>query len=470
MLLIYDETGISHSIPLIDFHTHIGKVKIATTKGSSQRINQPQDILKLYAKLQYELVERINQNIEKYSITLPEVEKFAQPLFPSVKTIYSVNETKTRGWLVDKIVTFPFNDIFHTQTQPKFVKSNKYVRHQTIHTFDHSFRFIPFCRVDPTDPDSNQEVLESIGLGMNGLKLHPLSQGWINKIISPETKQILQTAGDLRIPVIFDVPNKGVALDITTITQETREAQDTPVNVVLGHSGFDYSSSEIFECITQEGMFAETSGMRGKDVEIFFANLMEFVPNWEKKIVFGTDHNYFSVLQAADIISFLLSNKFKNLLDEKEQTVNPIYAISNILGGNAFNLIPVSWIKTDKKTKSTSRKHRIKLEIFQKGLKKFLSIEGKYTKIDLGENPKKNQILQIITFGEKKAKISFTLQETASGEEIILRPTPPELQKVDFISTKTPLQIVKNVKPSRSDKKIKLEKFSELLLERTSQD
>ncbi|MHA2343682.1 MAG: hypothetical protein ACXADW_17590 [Candidatus Hodarchaeales archaeon] len=230
MLIIVDQNDESHSIPLVDFHTHIGRVKIATTKGSSQRINQPQDILNLYAKLQYELVERINQNANQYSITLPDVEKLAQPLFLSV--IYSINETKTRGWLVDKIVTFPFNDIFHTQTQPKFIKSNRYVRHQ-VHTFDHCFRFTPFCRVDPTDSESNQEVLDSIEQGMNGLKLHPLSQGWIKQIVSPETNQILQTAGGLRIPVIFDVPNKGVAADITSITQEARKEQEFPVNRYL---------------------------------------------------------------------------------------------------------------------------------------------------------------------------------------------------------------------------------------------
>jgi predicted TIM-barrel fold metal-dependent hydrolase len=467
LLIIVDQNDESHSIPLVDFHTHIGRVKIATTKGSSQRINQPQDILNLYAKLQYELVERINQNANQYSITLPDVEKLAQPLFLSVKTIYSINETKTRGWLVDKIVTFPFNDIFHTQTQPKFIKSNRYVRHQ-VHTFDHCFRFTPFCRVDPTDSESNQEVLDSIEQGMNGLKLHPLSQGWIKQIVSPETNQILQTAGGLRIPVIFDVPNKGVAADITSITQEARKEQEFPVNVVLGHSGFDYSSSEIFECLAQEGIFAETSGMRGKDVEIFFDNLMAHVPNWENKIVFGTDHNYFSVLQAADVISYLFSNKFTNLLDERDQAVESICAISKILGGNALNLIPVSWKKPESKVKS--KKYRLKLGIFQKATKNFISTEGKFIKIDLGENMKKNQILQIITFGEKEARLSFSLQETSTGEEVILRSIPLELQKLDFTSTWDPIEIARIVKPSRGDKKIKLEKFNELLIEGTSQD
>ena len=35
----------SYSFPLNDLHTPIGKVSIETTKGPSQRINRPQDIL-----------------------------------------------------------------------------------------------------------------------------------------------------------------------------------------------------------------------------------------------------------------------------------------------------------------------------------------------------------------------------------------------------------------------------------------
>jgi hypothetical protein len=83
---------------------------------------------------------------------------------------------------------------------------------------------------------------------------------------------------------------------------------------------------------------------------------------------------------------------------------------------------------------------------------------------------KKNQFLQIITFGEKEARLSFSLQETSTGEEVILRTIPLEAQKVDFTSNRDPIEIMKIVKPSRGDKRIKLEKFLKLLNEVTSQD
>lgn len=418
-------SGKSSFLPLFDIHTHIGRVKIQTTKGESQRINQPQDIVNLYEKLMFEIVSRITKDQEKYLIEVPDVEELAKPMFPIAESILALNKKKSRGWLVDQIITFPFNDIFHTKTQPKFVKSNRYVRHQ-VHTFDYTLRFTPFCRVDPTDEASSEEVRKSIKLGMSGLKLHPLSQGWVDKIKTPETREVLISAGDLHIPVIFDVPNKGVALDITSITQESRENSQTPVNVILGHTGFDYSSPEIFECLSQEGMFSETSGMRGKDVEIFFENVMS-VPGWNEKLLFGTDHNYFSVLQAADLITFLFSKRFNELLEEHDDSLNPLKTAGNILGGNALNIIPVSW--NEQLPPNSTVEYLIGLKDFQQALKAFISKQGNYFKLDLALDKPNDLILQVITFGINENSQSFIIHQTEDLKAVIIQSMRPELQK-----------------------------------------
>ena len=428
MLQVFDDSDKSTSLPLCDMHTHIGRVKIVTTKGESQRINQPQDIINLYEKLHYELISRVKQDQNNYLYKLPKAEKAIRPLFPVAESILSLNEKKKRGWLVDRIVTFPFNDIFHAQTQPKFVKSNRYVRHQ-VHTFDHMFRFAPFCRVDPTDENSPQEVTNSISLGMSGLKLHPLSQGWVDKIKSPETIEVLQIAGNLTIPVLFDVPNKGVALDITRITQEARLNATNPVNVILGHTGFDYSSPEIFDCLEKEGIFSETSGMRGKDVEIFFENVIN-VSGWDDKLLFGTDHNYFSVLQAADLITFLFSKRFHRLLEENNLTSDPLEVASKILGGNAFTILPVSWQKTDEESQSSEFVSTLKN--FQQALKEFISKEGNYIKIDLASDSKTNSLIQVITFGTNHLVKSFIIHQSEDLQDIIFQPTHSKLEKPNF--------------------------------------
>ncbi|MHA1168451.1 MAG: amidohydrolase family protein [Candidatus Hodarchaeales archaeon] len=343
------------SVPLVDFHTHIGKVSIETTKGKSQRVNNPKDIIDLYEKLQFELFKRFSSRSDDFYITVPDsADQLAVPLHPLAKLLLENKYPgKVQGWLVDHVITFPFNDIFHLKTKPKFVRSNDFVR-KTDQKYDNTFRFIPFCRVDPTDGDSaSKEVERSVRLGSRGLKLHPMSQGWIDKIISIETSNVLKTAGSLGLPVIFDVPNKSVARDITEISVKARTeiAGAYPLNVVLGHTGFDYSSPSIFENLQKEQMFCETSGMRGKDVELFFKNVMT-VDNWFTKILYGSDHNYFSVLQAADFITFLFSHRFVELLAEFDQDIEPLDAASLILGGNALKIIPPAWNNRENRSAS----------------------------------------------------------------------------------------------------------------------
>ncbi|MHA2137983.1 MAG: hypothetical protein ACW98G_08910 [Candidatus Hodarchaeales archaeon] len=465
MLKISDEENNPHYLPLVDIHTHIGRVKIATTKGTSQRINQPQDITNLYQKLQYEIASRINQNKDNYYCHIPEIEESVEPLFPIVNSLLSMQSARTRAWLVDKIVTFPFNDIFHTKTDPKFVKSNRYVRHQ-VNTFDSTFRFTPFCRADPTDLGAVNEVQESVKLGMYGLKLHPLSQGWVEKIRSLETREILQTAGNLHIPVIFDVPNKGVALDITSITQEARQNSENPVNVILGHTGFDYSSSEIFECLAKEGIYSETSGMRGKDVEVFFNHVMD-VPNWEDKLLFGTDHNYFSVLQATDVIAFLFSKKFRLLLLEKNPNKNPLNIAFKILGANALDLIPVAWNKITSKT--SQLKYKVPKDIFLQFLKKFITTDGNYLRIDLGYDNNKKQVVQILTLGKESSKISFIIYETTNLQEILLQSVHQSIHEVNY-NEHCIFPLFSTQKSLKRAKKLSLEKLHAKLTELLAQE
>ncbi len=342
MFIVLDADNKLWNIPLVDFHTHIGKVAIETTKGSSQRINRPQDILDLYEKLKFELYSRITEKPEDYYITLPTIDSFVRPMYPLIHD-HIYNGLNLKGWIADQIVSFPFNDIFHTKTKPKFVKSNEYIRH-SLNKFEFVFRFVPFCRVDATEELASQEIVNSVRWGAKGLKLHPLSQNWIDRIVTPETKKVLQTAGKLKLPTIFDVPNKGVAKEITEISIKSRKEVDYPIKVVLGHNGFDYSSLEIFQYINEHDMFTEISGMRGSDVELFFKNVTATVKNWDKKILFGTDTNYFSVLQAADFISFLLSKKFLYLVNENQLSeVKPLEIVSNILGLNALNILPLNF-------------------------------------------------------------------------------------------------------------------------------
>ncbi len=430
MIITLDKQNEERCLPLVDFHTHIGRIKIETTKGSSQRVNMPKNIIQLYEKLQYEIHKRITQNPTDYYVSLPPADELSKPMYPFLKQLFDSNDKKSRGWIVDHIICFPFNDIFHQKTDPKFVKSNQFVRHQ-LNTFDNSFRFIPFCRCDVTDEGAEKEVKNSINSGMRGLKLHPLSQGWIDRIISDQCKRVLKTAADLLVPIIFDVPNKGVAIDITNVSEEARSEFSKPIKVVLGHNAFDYSSKEIFDCINTNDMYTETSGMRGKDVEIFFSNVME-IEGWENKILFGTDSNYFGVLQAADFITFLFSNKFLDLLADKKSTVDPLTAASKILGRNALRIIPNSWkmnIKeTENQTMNSSKKlkqTKLKGDIpaFVKSLKKFLTQQNNFSEINITENTLIDGKIQVLTLGNLSNNKSYIISLDKKFQKLTLFPS-----------------------------------------------
>jgi predicted TIM-barrel fold metal-dependent hydrolase len=461
VIVVLDDQGTPFYLPLVDFHTHIGRVKIETTKGASQRVNRPQDIINLYEKLQYEIHRRITKNQEDYYVTLPKAEALSQPLLPAVQKLLELNSTKSRGWIVDHIVCFPFNDIFHKKTSPKFVKSNQYVRHQT-RSFDFSFRFIPFCRVDVTDEGAAEEVKSSVSLGMRGLKLHPMSQGWIENIVSINCKEVLQTAGEISIPIIFDVPNKGVAIDITTIAEEARQEVDFPINVVLGHSAFDYNSEEIFDCLQKDHMFAETSGMRGKDVDIYFKNVVR-VNGWEDKLLFGTDSNYFGVLQAADFITYLLSHKFKALVDSNGSDIKPLTAAAKILGGNALRIIRPSWFTQEEiKHQPKSKGYSTDLQVLQKNLKEILTKEDTTGTIDLAKPENKDFSVQVLSFGQVDRKFSYILETKDNYKNITLSPMTNLVQISDLpVQSLNPTEKV--TKSRRRKSRLKDKTFFELL-------
>ncbi len=431
MLLIPINEVDKYYLPLIDFHTHIGKVKIETTKGKSQRVNTPQQIIQLYQKLHYELHKRFRENVDQYICNFPSVEDFSKPFNPLMKSILDTGKEKPRGWLIDQIVTFPFNDIFHQSTSPKFIKSNRFIRSQ-VYSLENTFRFIPFCRVDPTDAGSSAEVIKSINLGMRGLKLHPLSQGWIENIRSEATQEVLKTAAKLDIPVIFDVPNSGVAKDIIELQSLTDETHGISPNIVLGHTGFDYSSVEIFMCLDQDNIFTEVSGMRGKDVEIFFNNVTS-VNKWYNKILFGSDHNYFSVLQAADFISFLFTKKFYSILDNLSLASEHLKIVAKILGFNALNLIPQSWEKNIVDS-SFKFKGNYSFSDLYDFLRNFLTQDSCYASLDMVQRTTESKIANLLTLGKEFESISVEIEADYQQKKISISPARNDYLKLTTAS------------------------------------
>ncbi|MFW9924911.1 MAG: amidohydrolase family protein [Candidatus Thorarchaeota archaeon] len=342
MIIIYDKND-SNKTPLklnvVDTHTHLGKEETVKGNGKDFRIIRPKDHIDFYEKLKYDVFKRLNSYPEDYAYSTPEdPNDFAIPSTKLQKDIFSQRRTTQNiGWFADKIVTFPLHDILSDKTSPHFIKSNNYIltRAQTL---EYGSRLVPFCRVDPTDGEKAiEEMQRCIEYGARGLKLHPISEKWIDEIVSDQVIDIVKIAVDNNLPVLFDVQNYRTAQEIHQVTMEVRKrAKNHDFTIIIGHFGFDYTTKGMYEILSDKNIKTETSGLRGNDCEIFYKNCIDLVEEWHTSTMYGTDHNYFSVPQASDHLTFLLSTKAKDMGITFDQ-------IRHTLGLNALRMLKIYW-------------------------------------------------------------------------------------------------------------------------------
>ncbi|MHA1274807.1 MAG: hypothetical protein ACTSQS_15400, partial [Promethearchaeota archaeon] len=119
-----------------------------------------------------------------------------------------------QSWIFDQFVAFPFHDIFRNISKENEIKaqynnSNKRIGN-LMSDLNTGSRLIGYCRIDPQDGDLALRELDNAikNLGLKGLKLHPLSDGWNNKNFFLNEDSIIfkifQKSIDYNIPVIFD--------------------------------------------------------------------------------------------------------------------------------------------------------------------------------------------------------------------------------------------------------------------------
>ncbi|MBD3191432.1 MAG: amidohydrolase family protein [Candidatus Heimdallarchaeota archaeon] len=343
MILVTEKNnGKLRKLNVVDTHTHTGKEEVVDGRGTDHRIIRPKDHLNLYEKLKYALHKRILENPEDYAyLPLEDAEEFAKPTTQLQELIFTKKRTRQNiGWFADKIVTFPLHDILLAKTDPHFRLSNNYILSRA-QSFEYGSRLIPFCRLDPTNEaeKAQKELYRCIELGARGLKLHPMSEKWLDDIITPEVIEIVSIAAENKLPVLFDCQNYQTAQDIHQVAMEVRDqVKKTNKNftVIIGHFGFDYQTPGMFEILADPNIKTETSGMRGADCEIFYQNCLNLTEDWQLYTMYGTDHDYFSVPQATDHLSFLLSERAKDIGITFED-------IRHVLGINALRMLKLYW-------------------------------------------------------------------------------------------------------------------------------
>jgi len=319
---------------LIDGHTHIGKEEVIEFGKKTYRTNLPNQILDFFTRLQFNLLRDMKKNPDYFHF-LPD-DPFVRPAGFIGGISEEISKDRFTGYLVDQFVTFPFNDVKATETVPQFQIPNDMIlkRQQSPPFFS---RMLGFVRVNPLDGESAcKEILRCAELGARGLKLHPISQRWVDNVLDPRVCAVVITALNARMPVIFDCRFLKTAEDIYQLHEKIKKDVKNPnYGIILAHSGMEFNSDSLYQILNDPHLYGDTSGMRSDDVGLFFKKFSEAAPQtWSNNVIFGTDFNYFTIPQATDLLEYLFSEDLFNKIH-----LNPA-EIQRVLAGNLMKILP----------------------------------------------------------------------------------------------------------------------------------
>lgn len=339
MLVLEGPDGLTREIYVIDGHTHIGSEAVIEYGEESFRKNSPRQILDFYTSVKYSLFRMWKNEPDFFGFQLKK--NFTRPSTYPGCISRRMFENRYEGWFVDQFVTFPFNDYRAKKTTPHFQIPNDLIL-KRMHSPPLSLRMLGYCRVDPFDDEAAiKEVRRCIAGGIKGLKLHPISQDFLDEINTKPVQEVTKYALNHHLPVIFDCRYSRTAEDIYEMYREIQGEVSFPRHgIILAHSGMEFDRQAIYEILQDPHMYGDTSGIRGDDVSFFFKQAYEHAPDtWFNSIIFGTDYNYFTEPQAIDLISHLLSRELLELTSASDQQIQAI------LAGNLLRLIPVRGLK-----------------------------------------------------------------------------------------------------------------------------
>ncbi|MHA1683617.1 MAG: amidohydrolase family protein [Promethearchaeota archaeon] len=351
-MIIAKVNGKTHYIYVIDAHSHIGH---DVDEVANENPMAPFGTMDFYKKTYAGVLKETGGNEWKFTskgVTYefkiaphpPVYEIFKQAAETSPK--YSkILERMENAWMIDYGIGFPFQDTYRkNDPRAQFAASNERVSN-VVSRFPVSLKMLGYCRVDPNEGQSAiDELHRSIEvLGLRGLKLHPRSEGWLDRINNSNSVNILMEAAKLSIPVIFDTRGKQSVYDIYELVKATRNnlKRSAPqliphLKVIIGHCVQGHNGNqEVYNAISDPNTYGEVSLTRSPEWDAYCLDFMKRSPagkGWSKKLMFGSDFPYAFERHAKDVISFLVSKKFFD-------GGGKIGDVQNILGGNILHLL-----------------------------------------------------------------------------------------------------------------------------------
>jgi len=255
--------------------------------------------------------------------------------------------------LIDQGVCFPFQDVFRDKHPEAMYRASNINISRFTTRFPFSMKLIGYGRCDPLEGEKavNEVKYMREELGLRGLKLHPRSEGWIDKISSEKTTNVLIEAAKYSMPVLFDTRGRGSILQIGELIKKTRKVLRSKYPALLPHlkviiahfAQGNIDDHEVYNTIVQPNTYGDLSMLHGAGAGNFFESFRKWFisnnkervdnRNWSEYLLFASDYPYFGDVHAEKLFIYVINRQFFD-------TGGTITDVKNILGLNQLKLLP----------------------------------------------------------------------------------------------------------------------------------
>ncbi|TFF88681.1 MAG: hypothetical protein EU550_00850 [Promethearchaeota archaeon] len=351
---------------VIDAHSHLGQDVDGATMMNP--LAPGSGTFDFWSRVEGKIVESWQQNQnQSYSTILNGIStklEFNFTRFPfTEKLINSLHELGNKhsdlkeklqfNSFIDQATVFPFQDVFRDKYPDALYHASNLNIARFTKRFPFSLKLIGYCRVDPTEGEKaiNEVKFSREKLGLRGLKLHPRSEGWVDKTATEVPIKVLLEAAKYSMPIIFDTRGKRTIIDIGKLVGKTRDVMKRKYPELLPHfkviiahfAQGNVGDYDVYNTIVQPSTYGDLSMLHGKGAKNFFTDFQQWFKNhdkinvdgrdWSEYLLFATDYPYFGEIHAQKLLINMFSKDFF-------ENGGKILDIKNILGLNQIKLLP----------------------------------------------------------------------------------------------------------------------------------
>jgi predicted TIM-barrel fold metal-dependent hydrolase len=254
---------------------------------------------------------------------------------------------------IDQGVVFPFQDVFRAKHPEALYRASNINVSRFTTRFPFSMKLIGYGRCDPMEGQKavNEVKYAREVLGLRGLKLHPRSEGYIDKMTSEKVINVLVEAASYSMPVIFDTRGRGSILEIGKLIRSARNVIQSNypdllphLKVIIAHfAQGNIDDYEVYNTIVQPNTYGDLSMLHGAGAGNFFesfrrwfqSNRKESVDNrtWSEYLLYASDYPYFGDVHAEKLLIYVINKQFFD-------TGGTLQDVRNILGLNQLKVLP----------------------------------------------------------------------------------------------------------------------------------